>query len=258
MKITKIPLVLFSIILFLFSINTMSLADAGEEKTYNSSDISVLLHRLEEKASGFETLKTDFVQEKDLAIFQRKIVLKGKIYLQKPHKIAWHVDEPVRYSVLITNQLIRQWDEDSDQIQEIRLSENPAFLVVIDQLTAWFSGHYVSLLEDYDVQVLQQSPFVLRFIPKETNIAKKVIKHITVVFRKDEKYLKQIKFQEIGGDSTTIVFKNTILNAPLDDSIFKITPLRKQGQGLTLPTPRYVFHHFPITEFFPNWVSKRV
>ncbi len=258
MKIKKILIVLASFYLFSSLINIPLLADAGEEKTYHASDISALLHRLEKKVTGFETLKTDFVQEKNLAIFQKKIVLKGRIYLQRPHKVVWRVDEPVKYSVLITDEFVRQWDEDTNEVQEIPLSRSPVFRAVLDQLTAWFSGRYVSLLEDYDVQVQQQSPFVLRFVPRETSITKKIIKHITVAFRKDEKYLKQIKFQEIGGDSTTIIFKNTILNAPIDDSVFRISSLREQGQGLALYSPRNIFYLVQMTELFSNGVDRRV
>lgn len=258
MKIKKKLIGLFLIYLFSTLINIPLLADAEEDKTSHASDISALLHRLEKKVTGFETLKTDFVQERNLAIFQNKIVLKGTIYLQRPHRVVWHVDEPVKYSVLITDEFVRQWDEDTNQVQEMSLSKNPVFRTVLDQLTAWFSGRYVSLLKDYDVQVQQQSPFVLRFVPKETNITKKIIKHITVEFRKDEKYLKQIKFQEISGDSTTIIFKNTMLNAPIDESVFRIISMREYGQGLALYSPRNIFHLVQMAEFFSNRIDRRV
>jgi len=68
-----------------------------------------MLRRLGENVSAFKSLKTNFVQEKDLAIFQNRIIMKGRIYLQKPNRMAWHVDEPVKYSVVITDKSIRQW-----------------------------------------------------------------------------------------------------------------------------------------------------
>ncbi len=222
MKIKKILIVLCSIFLFSPLINITPLTEAKREKSYQEPDISILLRQLEEKAFNFKSLKTDFVQEKKLAIFQKKIVLSGRIYLQKPNKIVWHVDDPIKYSVFITDKFIRQWDEDTDQTQEMLLSSNPVFQVAVNQLTAWFSGNYISLLDDYNVHVEQQHPFVLKFVPKETNVAKKIIKSITIIFRKDEKYLKEIKIQEISGDSTTIIFKNTILNAPIDNGVFVV------------------------------------
>jgi outer membrane lipoprotein-sorting protein len=184
--------------------------------------VSELLTRIGEKVAEFKTLKTDFVQEKNLAIFKRKIIMRGRIYLQKPNTIAWHVDKPVKYSVLITDTAIRQWDEDTDQVQEIPFSKNPVFKVVLNQLTTWFSGNYGSLLNEYTVKVMQQQPYVFEFMPKETNFSRKIVKSITVTFREDEKYLEKIKIQEMSGDSTTITFEHTVIDVPIDSRFFEV------------------------------------
>ena len=84
-----------------------------------------LLRTIGKKVSNFKSLKTDFVQEKDLAMFRKKIVLRGRIYMQKPSMLAWHVDKPVKYSVVITDKAIRQWDEDTNKVQEMSLCKEP-------------------------------------------------------------------------------------------------------------------------------------
>ena len=122
----------------------------------NTTDLSVLLTSIGKKVSDFKTLKTDFTQEKEMAMFKEKLVIKGRIYLQKPNKVAWHVDKPLRYSVLITDKFIRQWDEDTNQVQELSLTKNPMFQNVIKQLTVWFSGEYGSLLETNDVRLVKR------------------------------------------------------------------------------------------------------
>lgn len=196
--------------------------DTNKAETPGPTDLAAFLNSLGKKVSNFKTLKTDFTQEKELAIFKDKIILKGRIYLQKPDRLAWHVDKPIKYSVVITDKLIRQWDEDTNQVQEIILAKNPVLKNVLNQLTVWFSGNYSPLLEDNTAQVLQKSPLIIEFTPRETNIAKKVIKNITVTFREDEKYLKQIKLRENSGDVTTIIFINTVLDAPLDIGSFGV------------------------------------
>lgn len=222
LKTEKISAISFLFTLLLFLVVSLASTEARAESMQGSSDIADLLRNLGQKVSDFNTLKTDFVQEKNLAVFQNKIILKGRIYLQKPNRIAWHVDKPVKYSALITDKVIRQWDEDTNQVQELLLSKNPVFKVVLGQLTTWFSGNYLSLLDDYSLQVKKQRPFIFEFIPKETNFAKKIVRSITVIFRDDERYLKQIKILEISGDSTIITFDNTVLNPPLSDHLFQV------------------------------------
>jgi outer membrane lipoprotein-sorting protein len=186
------------------------------------ADVGSHLKRLEKNMADFKSMKTDFIQEKNLAVFKNKIVLKGRIYVQRPDRVAWHVDRPVKYSVLITDRFIRQWDEDTDKVQEISLSGNPVFRIALKQMTAWFSGSFSSLTEEYNIRIVQQRPFIIEFMPKEKNFARKVIKSVTITFREDERYLSKITIRELSGDVTTISFENTILNIPLDERFFRI------------------------------------
>lgn len=197
----------------------------GAAAASEASEIHDLLLQMEKQGSDFNSLKTDFVQEKNLAIFQNRIIIKGRIYIQKSGKVAWHVDEPVRYSVLITDKFIRQWDEDTNRVQEISLSKNPMFRVVIDQLTAWFSGQYIRLLNDYDVSIINKQPLEIEFRPRESSNVKKMIKAITIKFREDGRYLHKVQFNEVSGDSTAITFNNTVFNAPTDNADFEVKRL---------------------------------
>lgn len=186
------------------------------------ADLPAFMTALGKKASDFKTLKTDFTQEKRMAMFKEKMVMKGRIYLQKPNKIAWHVDSPIRYSMLITDKFIRQWDADTNKVQEISLAKNPIFQNVLNQMNVWFSGDYGSMLESNSVRIVKREPLVIEFLPKEHNIARKVIKTITVTFRADQKYLQQIRILEVSGDVTTISFANSLLNPVLNDSSFEV------------------------------------
>ncbi len=185
-------------------------------------DAAAALQSLGGKISGFKTLTTRFVQEKELAMFREKLVITGRICIQKPERIAWHVDKPLRYSVFITDKLIRQWDEDSGKVQEISLTKNPVFKNVLNQLTVWFSGDFSSVLEDNDVSLRQRLPFVFEFVPREKNPGRKIIRSILITMREDENYLEKITIHERSGDVTTIVFIGTELNAPLDAGCFEV------------------------------------
>jgi outer membrane lipoprotein-sorting protein len=197
-------------------------AESAKGTTSQPGDLQAFLKGIGKKASNFKTLKTEFTQEKKMVMFKEKLIMKGRIFLEKPNKIAWHVDSPVRYSVLITDKMIRQWDEETNKVEEVSLTKNPIFQNVLSQLTVWFSGEYGSLLDSNDVRVLKRDPLVIEFIPRDNNVSKKVIKSITITFRDDQNYLQQLRIQEMSGDVTTINFINTILNAPLNSKSFEV------------------------------------
>ncbi len=186
------------------------------------ADVASLLDKVGKDVSGFRTLRTEFVQEKRLAVFQNTVVLKGVIILQKPDRIAWHVMSPVRYSVVISDSSVRQWDEDTNRVQTISLAKNPILQNVLGQLSVWFSGEYRSLLKDFDVSVVKDAPLAFRFSPKKSNMAAKVIRDIEIEFRDDRRYLRSISIHELGGDSTVITFTGTQFDAPLRERDFEV------------------------------------
>jgi len=181
-----------------------------------------VLGRLEEKISGLQTLRAEFIQEKNLAVLDQPLVLKGTIFMEKPGLFAWHVREPLRYSMVIKGEVIRQWDEDTDHVQKVSLSKNPAFKVAIRQMRDWFSGAYKSMLGEYRVTVLGEDPISLKFIPRETAFSHELIDSVTVVFESDERYIRQIQITEKRGDSTLLTFVDALLNTPIDGAAWKV------------------------------------
>lgn len=185
-------------------------------------DVNALLIRLETKMSGVKSIKTDFRQEKRLAIFNQPIISKGKIFIQKPHLFSWRVQSPVRYTMLIKDDVIKQWDEEGNQIQQFSMSRNPGFSIAIAQMKVWFSGAYVSLLKDYAVKIISQDPIILEFAPIQSNPAFSLIKCVKVFFEKDERYLQEIIIQEKNGDTTILTFSSVKLNVPIDSSAWEL------------------------------------
>ena len=176
---------------------------------------SALLQRLEEKFSTIETVQTCFKQEKELKIFDRTIVLTGRVALEKPDRLAWRIDSPIRYALVIDGKQTLQWDEDSNNVQKTKTAGDPVFEEVIGQIEKWFSGKFSSLLEDYNLTVKTEQPPVLEFVPKADRMIAKVLRRITISVRADQAYVERIAIEDVGGDKTTITFFETVLNAPV-------------------------------------------
>jgi len=214
------------LILFLIMPAIHCYAEPSGIKTHKNlaPDLYEVLHRLEDNTSEIRTLKTEFVQEKELVVFKEKIILKGMIFLQKPELFAWHIIEPLSYSMVIKGDILSQWDENTKKTQKISLSKNPAFQVAISQMKDWFAGKYTSMTEDYDIIILKRKPVSLKFIPKKNTTAGNVIDSVTVTFRDDERYIHEIYIKEKSGNSTLLTFVNTQLNTPLEATAWEVQP----------------------------------
>ncbi len=215
---------LFYLAVFLVSgllFDNTSAAQAETAKINQPHAVVDFLQQLEAKTADFNSLQAEFIQEKELAAFQNKLVIKGRLYLLKPARIAWHVDAPLKYSVIITDKALKQWDEDTDQVQEISFAENPVIRTMFDYLNGWFKGNYSSFLKDYEVHILKRKPAMLEFVPKPESLTKKFVQSITIGFLEDESYLKWIKIQDVSGDKTTIYMENTVFDAPIDSAMWE-------------------------------------
>lgn len=188
----------------------------------SAKDINVVLNNLENKMSGVSSIQTDFIQEKKMAVFDKKIILRGTIFIKDPDLFSWHTNEPVRYVMVIKGDIIKQWDEDSRQVQTLNLSRNPAFSIAVNQMKVWFEGQYSKLLSDYEASVISIKPVILEFIPKKNAAAFNIIKRVRLIFREDERYIERIDIEEKNQDLSTLTFLNTKLNIPIDPSSWEL------------------------------------
>jgi len=159
-----------------------------------------------------QSLETSFVQEKSLSVLNHVVTLKGKMYMDKPDRFAWHVFSPIRYSMVMVGETVRQWDAEAESESTMSLPKNPALRVAIDQMRQWFLGDYMRLHSEYRITLTQEHPIRLTFVPLDGNAADKYIKRISLQFRDDNRYVDDITVEEEGGDQTRIRFHGTRLD----------------------------------------------
>lgn len=182
------------------------------------------LTELQQHLREVKTVRADFEQEKKLAIFDRTMEIKGEMALERPKRMVWHVRAPVRYSILMQDDTVRQWDEDTDRVQTLHLAKNPALKAVFSQFRAWFLGDYQSIEQAYDVVIVKREPPCLRFAPKPDSAMADMVERIQMTMSKDRRSIDNIVIEEKGDDTTTIRFLNTQLNQAIRQDVWEIPP----------------------------------
>lgn len=180
--------------------------------------------RIEQQSADIRTLSASLVQEKHLALFDKPLVLHGQLYLQKPDRFAFRIDTPLRYTMVIAGEQLRQWDEDSAKVQTISLADNPGFKLVLRQMRGWLSGSYSSMLGEYDATLLREEPIELEFVPRENALAYGTVERVRVAFGADARNLREIEILDRQGDRTLFRFADVRLNPELDSAVWEVEP----------------------------------
>jgi outer membrane lipoprotein carrier protein len=185
---------------------------------------SDLLNHVQDQLRTVSTVEADFSQEKSLAMFEHTVTITGHFAMQKPDRLVWIVNQPVRYAIRIDGSEVRQWDQDTNKVSVIQLGGDPIFKAVAEQIQAWFMGDYKVLLQVFDVELRSREPLVLGLVPKPDSVPAKMFQHIDMTFGKDERYIDSITLVESGGDVTKLKFIEPKLNEKIKPETWEIPP----------------------------------
>lgn len=196
---------------------------AGESAPASAAGTNVLAE-LSRSLAATTNVVADFVQEKELSLLKRKITLTGRLAVQSPDRMAWHIKTPVRFSLVVTGSHLQQWDEETGAVQSVPLGRNPVFGVVSRLLRGGLGGDMDSLLSDFEPRLISEQPLQVEFTPRETSITGKVIRRITLTFRADRRYVDRIAIEQLDGDRTVISFGDARLNTAIDPAVWEVKP----------------------------------
>ncbi len=207
--------------LFLVLISGSLGALPAEPAGAGNQDLRAVLDRLEENMRHIDNMKTQFVETKKMSLFERDIKLTGSVAMEKPGRFAWRTDSPVRYALVVDQDKISQWDEDSGRVQTVRASASPVMKIVIEQMRTWFYGAYGEMMGQYKVTLVSKEPLTLQFVPEEKSPAFGMISAVTLVFENDQSYIAAIRIDEKNGDYSFLKFNETRLNEGISPEVWK-------------------------------------
>ncbi len=200
--------------------------DAFADDTAPSSDsLREALGAWQAGLQQVSSIASDFVQEKHLALFQDALIIQGRLFITSDGRFAWETHWPVRYKLVVANERILQWDEETGRVMTISMRDNPVASTIHAQMSAWFSGQYETLTNTYDAALSSTNPVSFLFKPREGTPAASYLSAVQVWLRPDGRYLDRMQITERSGDSTSIAFTNTVLNQALPSEIWNVKVL---------------------------------
>ena len=170
--------------------------------------------------ANFRTLRTKFVQTKHLKAFKKPMVLNGELCLDRPGKrFAWHVENPLKYSCIIADGKLTQWDADSDKTVSVPFSKYPMLEMLSDAMTAFASGDVKALEKDFEAAAGQDGTVVLK--PRSERFAASIITEVELTLDDAKTKIVKVRASEKNGDVTELVYSDSLFDSDIPDALWQ-------------------------------------
>ena len=203
---------IISFLLLLFGVFTSA------QTKMNAAEIRQFTNLVSAESKKTKTLQANFVQTKKMDFLNKDLVTSGQMALQAPGMLSWKYTKPYQYSVIFKNGKMHINDQGKKSTFDAK-SKN------FEKLNKLIIGSANgNLLNDPDFTVSyfkNSSGNIARFIPKSAQLLK-YIRQVDLHFASNQSVVSQVNMLEASGDTTTIVFKNTKVNAPVPASVFSL------------------------------------
>lgn len=204
--------------LFVFGV-LLSGISFGQTPYKLMKDTTSFKKSLEEVAKTTRTLKSNFVQEKNLSVLSEKIISKGQFYFKKNNLLRWEYTEPFQYLIVLNGESVLI--KDGQKISKYDVQSNKMFKEINDMMVGMVQGRLLSnkmfkmtFLEDDKHFIIQSKPL--------QKSKKEFLEDIFLYFDKKDLGVSKINITEPSGDNTEINFTNRQTNAEVPDEKFVV------------------------------------
>ncbi|MDM8542398.1 outer membrane lipoprotein carrier protein LolA [Desulfococcaceae bacterium HSG9] len=167
-------------------------------------------------AAQIKSVQAEFIQEKHLKILARPLISNGSLYFESPGSLRWEYITPIHSILLIHNGASKRYIESDGHFKEDDAVRLQAMQVVMQEITLWLNGRF-DANPDFQASLVQNRKIVLT--PKQDALAL-IIKRITLQLSEKPGIIDEVMIFESEDSYTRLVFKNPVLNLPINETIF--------------------------------------
>lgn len=165
------------------------------------------------------SIKSDFVQEKNLSMLSEKITSKGKFWFKKESQVRMEYNQPFQYLMILNKDKV--FIKDGQKENKISTRTNKLFQQINKIMIDCMQGAALDN-PDFKARLFENKTNSLIELTPLTKGLKELFKSINVIVDKKDISVTSIEMLELSGDNTIIRFTNKELNAAIPDSLFTI------------------------------------
>lgn len=165
------------------------------------------------------SIKSDFVQEKNLSMLSEKITSKGKFWFKKDNQVRMEYSAPFQYLLVINKDKV--FIKDGQKQNTINTKSNKLFQQINKITVDCVQGNVLNN-PDFKIRVFEsKGGFLVELTPISKGL-KDFFKTINVIVDKKDYAVASIEMNENSGDNTVIRFSNKEMNTNIPDALFAI------------------------------------
>ena len=165
------------------------------------------------------SIKSDFVQEKNLSMLSEKIISKGKFWFKRESMVRMEYNQPYPYLMILNKDKI--FIKDGQKENKISAKSNKLFQQINRIMIDCMQGTALNN-PDFKTRIFENKTNSLIELTPQTKGLKEMFKSINVIVDSKDFSVISIEMLELSNDNTLIRFTNKELNAEIPDSLFTI------------------------------------
>lgn len=180
-------------------------------------DVEQVKKRFEDVSKNTTSIKSDFVQEKNLSMLSEKVVSKGVFYFKQKNMVRLEYTSPFKYLLVMNNG--KALIKDESKTTQMDMHRTKIFQQVNNIIIDCVHGAALSN-PNFSVSVFE-GPGQLKLVMKPTAKGlKDFFENIIIFVDKRDYSVQKMQMNERSGDNTIITFTNKELNGKIADDLF--------------------------------------
>lgn len=179
-----------------------------------------VIDKINSAVSSLKSMSCTFVQTKNLALLNDKMVSNGKMYYKQPNKLRWEYTSPYKYLFVFNGTKVYVGNKSKKDI--IDTNTNKVFKEIARIMMTTVTGKALSNKTDFTISVSSNHKnWIITLIPKKKEM-KQMFSKIELIFNKSNTMISEINIFEKNNDRTNIKLNGIIQNASIQESYFAI------------------------------------
>ena len=199
---------------------TVAIAVQAQHTGYTAvTDLAKFKEQFAAVAQKTTTIKSDFIQEKNMSMLSEKITSKGKFWFKKNNQVRMEYTDPFQYLMIINQDKV--YIKDGAKENTISTKSNKLFQQINKITVDCVQGTALNN-PDFATKVFEnKGNYLVELTPVSKNL-KDYFSTINIIIDKKDYSVASIEMNESSGDNTTIKFVNKEMNTILPDALFYI------------------------------------